>query len=62
MRTTHPVEFPFAAVWLRTKAAKRFKILKNSTARSWKRQGVVEQAFWGINPPQLMSESGRRGR
>lgn len=36
LRTTNPIESPFAAVWLRTDAAKRFKKIENATAIIWK--------------------------
>ena len=36
LRTTNPVESPFAALRLRTDAAKRFKKVENATAVIWK--------------------------
>ena len=36
LRTSNPVESPFAAVRLRTAAAKRFKKVENATAVIWK--------------------------
>ncbi len=35
-QTTNPIESPFAAVRLRTDAAKRFKNVENATALIWK--------------------------
>ena len=36
LRTTNPVESPLAAARLRTDAVKRFRLVKNATAVSWK--------------------------
>lgn len=54
LRTTNPVESPFAAARLRTDAAKRFKVVRNATAVIWKILLVAEQAFRRVKHPQLM--------
>lgn len=45
LRTTNPVESPFAAVRLRTDAAKRFKRVPGATALIWRVMRVAEQRF-----------------
>ncbi len=45
LRTTNIVESPFAAVRLRTTAAKRFKKVENATALIWKLLRVAESTF-----------------
>jgi transposase-like protein len=54
LRTTNPVESPFAAARLRTDAAKRFRVVKNATAIIWKMLLVAEQAFRRVKHPELM--------
>jgi putative transposase len=54
LRTTNPVESPFAAARLRTDAAKRFRLVKNATAVIWKMLLVAEQAFRRLKHPELM--------
>jgi transposase-like protein len=54
LRTSNPVESPFAAARLRTDAAKRFKLVKNATAMIWKMLWVAEQAFRRLKHPELM--------
>ena len=56
LRTTNPVESPFAAVRLRTDAAKRFKKVANATAVIWKMLMVAEQTFRRVKHPELMAE------
>lgn len=56
LRTTNIVESPFAAVRLRTGAAKRFKKVENATALIWRMLLVVEQNFRKLNAPHLLSE------
>lgn len=56
LRTTNIVESPFAAVRLRTGAAKRFKKVENATALIWKMLLVVEQNFRKLNAPHLLAE------
>lgn len=55
LRTTNPVESPFAAVRLRTNAAKRFKKVANATAVIWKMLMVAEQTFRCVKHPELMA-------
>lgn len=54
VRTSNPVESPFAAARLRTDAAKRFKLVKNATAVIWKMLLVAEQTFRRLKHPELM--------
>jgi len=54
LRTTNPVESPFAAARLRTDAAKRFKKVANATAVIWKLLLVAERAFRRVKHPELM--------
>lgn len=56
LRTTNPVESPFAAARLRTDAAKRFKKVTNATAVIWKMLLVAERAFRRVKHPELMPE------
>lgn len=56
LRTTNPVESPFAAARLRTDAAKRFKKVANATAVIWKMLLVAERAFRRVKRPELMLE------
>jgi transposase-like protein len=53
LRTTNIIESPFAAVRLRTTAAKRFKTVENATVLIWKTLLVVEQHFRKLNAPHL---------
>jgi len=54
LRTTNVVESPFAAVRLRTSAAKRFKKVANATALIWRLLRVAEHRFRKLNAPQLL--------
>lgn len=56
LRTTNVVESPFAAVRLRTDAAKRFKKTENATAMIWRLLLVVEKRFRKIDAPHLAAE------
>lgn len=56
LRTTNPVESPFASVRLRTTAAKRYKRVENATAMIWKLLLVAEQTFRKVNAPELMAK------
>jgi putative transposase len=56
LRTTNVVESPFAAVRLRTGAAKRFKKVENATALIWKTLLVAEQSFRRLDSPELLPE------
>ena len=53
LRTTNVIESPFAAVRLRTSAAKRFKRVDNATTLIWKTLLVVEHHFRTLNAPHL---------
>ncbi len=55
LRTTNVVESPFAAVRLRTDAAKRFKKTANATAMIWRLLLVAEKRFRKIDAPHLAS-------
>jgi putative transposase len=59
LRTTNIVESPFAAVRLRTTAAKRYKKVENATAVIWKLLRVAESRFRKINAPELAAEVAR---
>ena len=56
LRTTNPVESPFAAVRLRTAAGKRYKKVANATALIWRVLLVVEKAFRRLDHPELLAE------
>jgi putative transposase len=56
LRTTNVVESPFAAVRLRTAAAKRFKKVENATAVIWKTLLVAEQRFRRLDAPELLPQ------
>jgi transposase-like protein len=56
LRTTNPVESPFASVRLRTTAAKRYKRVEHATAMIWKLLLVAEQSFRKVNAPELMAK------
>ena len=56
LRTSNPIESPFAALRLRTDAAKRFKKVSNATAVIWKMLLVAQQRFRRLNAPELMKE------
>ena len=56
LRTTNPVESPFAALRLRTDAAKRYKRVDRATAVIWKMLKVAERRFRRLNAPRLLKE------
>jgi putative transposase len=56
LRTTNIVESPFAAVRLRTDAARRYKKVENATAVIWKVLMVAEGRFRRLNAPELVAE------
>ena len=56
LRTTNPIESPFAALRLRTVAAKRFKGVENATAVIWKLLLIGERRFRRLNAPELLVE------
>jgi transposase-like protein len=56
LRTSNPVESPFASARLRTSAAKRFKKTENATAMLWKLLIVAESRFRKVHAPELMAK------
>src|SRR3989441_1585342 len=56
LRTTNVVESPFAAVRVRTAAAKRFKKVENATAMIWRLLRIAESRFRKIDAPHLAAE------
>jgi len=59
LRTSNPIESPFAAVRLRTAAAKRYKKVANATAVIWKTLLIAERRA-GEAEPEHGREEGRR--
>lgn len=62
LRTSNVVESPFAALRLRTGAAKRFKVTANATMLIWRVLRVVERRFRKLDAPELLKDvyEGRR--
>jgi len=62
LRTSNVVESPFAALRLRTGAAKRFKVVANATMLIWRVLRVVERHFRKLDAPELLRDvyEGRR--
>ena len=56
LRTTNPIESPFAALRLRTDAAKRFKKAANATAVIWRMLLVAEKRFRRLRSPHLLRD------
>lgn len=56
LRTTNVVESPFAAIRLRTDAAKRFRKVTSATALIWKTLMLAEKRFRKLNAPTLMRQ------
>jgi len=56
LRTTNPIESPFAAVRLRTDAAKRYKRVERATAVIWRTLMLAQKTFRKLNAPQLLPE------
>jgi putative transposase len=56
LRTTNVVESPFAAVRLRTDAAKRYKRVEAAEVLIWKILMVAEKKFRRLNAPHLLEE------
>jgi hypothetical protein len=56
IRTVNVVESPFAALRLRTDAAKRFKRSDRATAVIWKMLMVAERRFRRLNAPHLLAK------
>ena len=56
LRTTNVVESPFAALRLRTTAAKRFKRVESATALIWKLLLVAEKRFRRLDALHLLKD------
>ena len=56
LRTTNPVESPFAALRLRTDAARRYKRVDRAIAVIWKMLMVAEKRFRRLQAPELMAD------
>ena len=56
LRTTNPVEFPFAALRLRTDADKRYRRVDRAIAVIWKMLMVAERRFRRLKAPELMMD------
>jgi transposase-like protein len=56
LRTSNPVESPFAAVRLRTNAGKRYKKVANATALIWRLLMVAERTFRRLDHPELLPQ------
>jgi transposase-like protein len=56
LRTTNVVESPFAAVRLRTTAAKRYMRVDNATAVIWKVLMLAEKRFRKLNASELLPQ------
>ncbi len=55
LRTTNPVESPFAALRLRTDAARRYKRVDRAIAVIWKMLMVAGKRFRRLQAPELMA-------
>jgi transposase-like protein len=56
LRTTNVVESPFAALRLRTDAAKRYKKVENATTVIWKMLLLAEQRFRRLDTPEKLTQ------
>ena len=56
LRTTNPVESPFASVRLRTNAGKRYKRVQGATALIWRVLMVAETRFRKLNAHELLQD------
>ncbi len=56
LRTTTVMESPFAAVRLRTLAAKRFKTVPNATVLTWKVPRVAASRFRRLDATEFLAE------
>jgi len=56
LRTSNPIESPFAALRLRTDAAKLFKKVDNATAVIWKMLRIGEKKFRRLKSPGLLEK------
>ena len=56
LRTTNVVESPFAALRLRTDAAKRYKKVENATVVIWKMLMLAERKFRRLDAPEKLMQ------
>ena len=56
LRTTNPVESPFATLRIRTDAARRYKRVDRAIAVIWKMLMVAENRFRRLQAPELMAD------
>lgn len=56
LRTTNPVESPFAALRIRTDAARRYRKVDRAIAVIWKMLMVAENRFRRLQAPELMAD------
>ena len=56
LRSTNIVESPFAALRLRTDAAKRYKKVENATAVIWKMLMLAERRFRRLDAPEKLMQ------
>ena len=56
LRTTNVVESPFAALRLRTDAARRYKKVENATAVIWKMLLLAEKRFRRLDAPERLTQ------
>jgi putative transposase len=56
LRTTNPIESPFAALRLRTDAAKRYKKVQNASTVIWKMLMIAERRFRRLRSPELVRD------
>jgi transposase-like protein len=56
LRTTNVVESPFAALRLRTDAAKRYKKVENATLVIWKMLMLAERRFRRLDAPEKLMQ------
>ena len=56
LRTTNVVESPFAALRLRTNAAKRYKKVENATGVIWKMLMLAERRFRRLDAPEKLMQ------
>ena len=56
LRTTNPVESPFAALRLRTDATRRYKRVDRAIAVIWKMMMVAEKRFRRLHAPAVMED------
>jgi transposase-like protein len=57
LRTTNVVESPFAALRLRTDAAKRYKKVENATIVIWKMLMLAERTFRRLDAPEKLKQA-----